>query len=419
MDNQYSGVTTRFLNKDERLILSQENEMPLVIEAKGATSPDFLQSFLQENHQKLIQDLAHYGAILFRGFNITKDEEFEEIIVNIPQFRGISDAFMAENGRTHVGDLKYVLHTNSVYKTGGTLYLGGFHTENYYSADVPSYISFCCLEPSKLGGETGLINSEKLYDLLNEELQKKLEKNAFFVGKWLVSEIAKHHQITHDEVIKHCKNFDLPIIGKGDEALVLMYKPSIFQHPLTQKKALQINLFELPTLNHELRKCFLGDYQGRPWFWHRFFWRLPPIIFNFIESLSVMLIAFFHSPKKSYNILLTKLKKKKASKLNELKTFPNTKVGSCFSDSEVKHLAQAMRDHYSSCLWKKGDILLVDNKKVMHAGMPGFGQRLIRALICNPIDIKYSATEAGVLEAEDRQTGAIAEVMTGYEKYLK
>ena len=92
---------------------------------------------------------------------------------------------------SRVDGLKYVLHTNTIYKTGGTLYLGGFHSENYYTTDVPGFISFCCLKPSKLGGETGLINMEKVYEHLDDELKKKLENSPYFVGKWLVSDVAR------------------------------------------------------------------------------------------------------------------------------------------------------------------------------------------------------------------------------------
>lgn len=140
--HEYTGVCTRFLHDDERFILSDEKEMPLVIEAQGIKTAAFLHQFLAANASQLVADIAKYGAVLFRGFDIHSDQQFEKAITSIPDFHGISEAFMSENGRTHVDDLKYVLHTNSVYKTGGTLYLGGFHTENYYSADVPSYIGF-------------------------------------------------------------------------------------------------------------------------------------------------------------------------------------------------------------------------------------------------------------------------------------
>lgn len=411
MDNRYQKVLTRFLRNEERLIGSQEQEMPLVIEADEVRDVDFLHEFLKANAEHILEDMARYGAVLLRGFDITTDAQFEQTVLSIPQFKGISDAFMAETGRDRVGDLRYVLHTNSVYKTGGTLYLGGFHTENYYSPDVPAYISFCCLEPSEVGGETGLINTEKVYQHLPDALKKKLEESSFLVGKWLVSEVAERYQISQEQVKEIADFFDFPVIGEGSEQLLLMYKPSVFEHPLTQKKALQINLFELPTLNKELRKRFMNDYQGNSWFWHRLLWKLPSNMFNAIEYVAVLFISLFNSPKRSMNIVQRKIQAFKASKKNRQLIAHENRVGSCFTQEQVQQLAQIMRDNYCSCLWKKGDVLLVDNRKVMHAGMPGVGPRLVRAMICNPISMKYSPTETGLIKALDSNTDSMGSYM--------
>ena len=327
MQDAYKNVTTRFLRQDERLILSEENEMPLVIEAKEDKSLKFLQTFLETHSTQLVHDLSKYGAVLFRGFDIKTESDFENTILSIKGFRGISDALMSEHGRTHVGDLKYVLHTNSVYKTGGTLYLGGFHTENYYSADVPGYISFCCLKPSDLGGETGLVNMEKVYQGLDDELKKRLEKNTFFVSKWLVSEVAERYQIPVEQIEKICKHFDLPISGNGEYKYILMYKPSIFEHPLTKNKALGINLFEIPTLNPEMRKCFMDAYQGDTWFWHRFVWRLPSFVFKILETVYMSFASFFKSPKESLKLFKNKLNAYKADKKTKLDFIQSSESG--------------------------------------------------------------------------------------------
>lgn len=411
MHTEYQGVVTRFLNPNERLILSDEKEMPLVIEADDSVDLLFLKQFLSSNSRQIIEDMAKYGAILLRGFNITSDEEFEQIVLSIPEFHGISEAFMSENGRTPVDNATFVLHTNSVYKTGGTLYLGGFHTENYYSADVPSYLCFYCFQPSKIGGETGLINTEKIYRYLSDEIKEKLEKNTFFVCKWSIAEIARRYQISKEKIEEICTHFNLPVEGKDDDQFVLMYKPSVLKHPLTQEKALQINTFELPTLNKKLRSCFMNDYQGKNWFWHRFFWKLPTSVFNAIEFLAVMFISFFHSPRNSYKIVRTKFSNFISSKKNKL-AFKTEKVGSCFEDKDVTALAQIMRQYYSSCLWKEGDVLLVDNKKVMHAGMPGTGTRVIRAMICNPLNMNYSSSAPGLITALERTSETIGACMS-------
>lgn len=408
MLDKYAGVTTRYLRQDERLVLSDEQEMPLVIEARDSRDMDFLKNFLHKYSSEILADLSRYGALLLRGFDIASEDDFEQSILSIQGFRGISEAFMSEEGRIPVGGLKYVLHTNAVYKTGGTLYLGGFHGENYYSADVPGYISFCCFKPSDLGGETGLINMGKIYQFLNPSLKKRLSKNAFYVAKWLVTDVAERYQISSEKVEQLCQEFDLPIIGKGDSKFVLMYKPSIFEHPISKKPSLQINLFEIPTLNTELRRCFMNDYQGKTWFWHRLVWRLPAFVFKSIEVIYVMCASFFYSPEESLKIFRSKWRSFKAAhKKNNLPPFDQTRVGHCFTKNEVKNLAQLMRQHYSSCLWKKGDILLVDNHQVMHAGMPGSGDRLVRAMICNPVKMNYSFTEPGYLKCQYRTTESI------------
>lgn len=404
MPNSYDGVTTRFLRKDERLINTLETEMPLVIEAKEHKGLKFLQNFLKANSEKLMEDVGKYGALLFRGFDIKSDHDFENAIVSINGLNGISEAFMAEHGRKGVDGLKYVLHTNTIYKTGGTLYLGGFHSENYYSPDVPGFIAFCCLKPSKLGGETGLVNMEKVYEHLDDDLKKKLENSSFFVGKWLVSDVAERYKIDTKTVEEICRQFDLPIVGEGEDKLILMYKPSVFLHPITQKKALQINFFSLPTLDTALRKRFLDDYQGNTWFWHRFVWKLPYPIFKGIENFFVFFIALLYSPKELYQITTSKWKTDKAFKKLDEKF---VKVNSCFSEADINHLARDMRNYYCSVIWQKGDILLVDNRKTAHTGMPGSGPRLVRALISNPLQMKYSKEQPGCLHCQDSKTQSI------------
>jgi len=411
--HDYNGVSTRFLRHDERLVSSQELEMPLVIEAKDRADVPFLQQFLAENSVQIIADLAKYGAILLRGFDIASDEDFEKTVLSIKGFYGISEAFMSEQGRIPVDHLKYVLHTNAVYKTGGTLYLGGFHSENYYSPDVPSYISFCCHVPSEKGGETGLVNMEKVFASLSDDLKEKLEKKNYFVAKWLVTEVSERYQVSIDVIEKICKRFSLPIVGKGNKQFILMYKPNIFVHPLTQKKALQINLFELPTLNTELRKCFVSDYQGKTWIWHRLVWKLPLSILKILELCYVMVASLIFSPKESFNILKTKFKVFYASMTKDhLLNYPKDRVGSCFNDEDIKKLARLIRCYYVSCLWRKGDIVLVDNKKVAHAGMPGAGKRKIRALICNPLEMSYSFNQSGSCYCQPRNSAAIGEELS-------
>ncbi|MBA4696767.1 MAG: TauD/TfdA family dioxygenase [Legionella sp.] len=389
----YQGVITRFLRPEERLIQSQETAMPLVIEATNETKTfEFLQRFLQEHSVSIMENVARFGAILFRGFPLETDAAFEEAVLRVRGLRGISDVFMAEAGRIHAGKLKYVLHTNAIYKTGGTLYLGGFHSENYYSTDVPTYLAFCCLQPSRVGGETGLINTTRFYPLLSQPLRETLENRSFFVSKWLVSEVAEKYNLPTHKVESLANQFNLPLSGEGKNKFILMYKPNVFEDPQTGQKALQINFFEVPELNEALRRCFESDYAGNKWFWHRFVWHLPHGVFKFLEASYLMTASLLYSPKEAVKTFSNKSRSYLASLQCRA---DQQRVGSCFSSEDVQELAQHMRNFYCSCLWQKGDLLLIDNRKVVHAGMPGAGSRLIRAMICNPVKMDYQVTQSG------------------------
>lgn len=412
MPHAYASVTTRFLRPEERLTLSKERQMPLVIEAKKHKSLVFLQSFLKENSTYLLKDLAIYGAILFRGFEINSENAFENALLKIEGLKGMKEYFMSEVGREKVVGTDYVHHTNTIFSTGGSIYLGGFHNENYFSLDVPSYIAFCCLEPSVLGGETGLINMGKVYEQLRPGLQEILEKQAFYVSKWLISDMQKYYNVSADSIEEVAKHFNLPIIGRGKNRFVLMYKPSIYRHPVTGKKALQINFSEIKLLNSALRRLFRKDYPGAAWFLHRSFWHLPQAAFSIIEFIYVMYALFVDSPKNSLKILYSNIRSNIAYRKANDKSKHSTRVGQCFNAQDTEGLAQYMRDYYVSCLWQKGDILLVDNRQVVHAGMPGKGPRVIRAMLCNPMAMDCSDASVGSYNCQERSDDS-------FDLYLK
>jgi alpha-ketoglutarate-dependent taurine dioxygenase len=406
MRQVYEGVQTRFLTDQERLISSKEQEMPWVIEPQDDPSLSFLKQFLHEHSESIRAEMARYGAILLRGFQVQSEQDFEDAVLSIQGLRGISEAFMSEEGRVQVGSQKFVLHTNAVYKTGGTLYLGGFHSENYYSADVPRYICFYCKQPSAKGGETGLIQMEKVTQALNADLLQRLKKQSFFVTKWRVAEILERYPLSEQALEAICLQHHLPIIGEGVTRSVLLYKPSVFKHPDTQKSALQINYFEVHGLNEALRKCFMNDYAGDSWFWHRFVWRLPTWVLKVIERIYIMVASMVYSPKQALTILKNKILSTWADyRLKGL--YDPTKVGSQFTSQDVDELAQLMRQYYVSCLWQPGDILLVDNRLVVHAGMPGEGPRTIRAMICDPLAMSYASVPQGCIEAQIRPGSSI------------
>jgi alpha-ketoglutarate-dependent taurine dioxygenase len=235
---------TRKIKPTEQLFTTKYGDFIHIIDAHESGIEDFI-NFCNLEPNWIHQQLKQHGAIILKNFKVRTAQEFENCIAELPGFKPIAEAFMAEEGRVHVGNLKYVLYTNKAYKTGGTLYLGGFHSENYYSTDVPNYICFFCEKPSKIGGETGLINTQKVYDALSTDLKAKLKTKPFFAKRCLLSEIANRYNEDPKIVRQQLADKGLKITNVGNDALIDMYKPSIFHDLSCEKNALQINFFQL------------------------------------------------------------------------------------------------------------------------------------------------------------------------------
>lgn len=101
-----------------------------------------------------------------------------------------------------------------------------------------------------------------------------------------------------------------------------------------------------------------------------------------------------------------------------IKQYSNTaypRINSVFKPDDIKRLAVAMHESHSSFLWKKGDVLLVDNLQVAHAGMPGKtskkNPRKIRAMLCNPFKITYSRSAPGLQPKGELLTETLGKIM--------
>ena len=408
MQDHYSGIKTRFLNDNERLISTKEKQLPFVIEPESAefSSADFLQSFLSKHSVDILNEIASYGAVLLRGFSIHSTKDFEKTVLSIQGMQGMRHLFMSEPGRERVDNLEYVFHTNTKVKTGGALHLGGFHQENYYSPDVPQSIAFFCVEPAKMGGETGLINMASVYEKLDTSLKEQLEKKSFFVSKWPLGVIAGRYQINPELAKKACNDFGLIV---DDKNFVHMHKPSVFKHPITDKKIIQANLCaELPAVNDEILNHFMLDYRGLKWMVHKAAWKF--IGYHRLRKLSLVLPLLIRHP-----IKFLKMRKQMLQRMKQYTNNTTPRINSVFKAEDIKTLASSMRESYASFLWQKGDILLVDNLQVAHAGMPGKISkkfpRQIRAMLCNPLKLAYSDSASGLQQANEGVSETLGEVM--------
>jgi alpha-ketoglutarate-dependent taurine dioxygenase len=379
MSHSYSGVTTRLLSREERLIQTEE-PTPLVIERRGSSgSLEFVREFLASNSSQILLDIATHGAVLLRGFDLRSPQDFERVTLAIPHFQGVNEYLMSEPGRERLADTHFVLHTNNLYRTGGSLYLGGFHSENYYSPDVPSYIAFFCEQAPRIGGETGLINTAKLFNDLPDTLKRQLTQRAYWVVAWPLAKMCARYCVNPQQMEQFCLDSGLSVVDHDGQKYASMYKPCVIEHPTTKEHALAFNysveLFKYG-LDRAIQREFLPDYSSNEWLLHRLSWRFPVI--GLLDKLDVLL----RDPGTVWRTLTGK-------------SF-DVRVGEIFDKHTTCLLATSIRHRFSSFKWRAGDVLIADNLKMAHSGMPGSGPRTLRVLICNPIRMRYDSKGPGI-----------------------
>lgn len=380
-----NDAAVRFLRDDERSVKVEDPTIPLVVDGRSSAGPRAASDFLAAQGGAILSAVAKHGAVLLRGFDIPTTADFERVMLTVQGVSAMGEAFMAEPGRTVVPGAKYVLHTNTLYKTGGTFdRVGSFHTENYYGPDVPRFISFFCEKASWLGGETGLVDMAKVYADLPEALKDRLKASACAVQDIPLSAVAARYQTTEKAASQACRDGGLAIVEREGIEYVSISKPSVLRHPVTGDDALSINVsLELGRrgLMTALPRAFQDDYSSLAWSLHRLVWS-NAVVSTIVRALEEPRAALGYAQRWLSFVV------RRRNAAPAAPTRPSAlRAGDAFSPEDIQSTAKSMRKHFASFRWMAGDILIVDNIRMAHAGMPGLGPRTIRAFISNRFDL--------------------------------
>ena len=394
---RWQGTKTRLLRDERRHFSTAKESAPLVIEASESRDASFLKRFLATHSDDLHAALQRHGAVVLRGFAVHTDRDFEDCLLAIRGFRAMNGYFMAEPGRDRADGSDNVFHTNTRFKTGGSFHIGGFHSENYYSTDVPRFQSFWCKKAPWLGGETALVNMANAYSDLPAALRSRLEAQPACSDAWPIAQIADRYQLPETEIERFCERMGLPIVQHGQSKLVVLYKPSVYVQPQTRKRSLQVNLSaELTGLDEAIRTLLSSRYRGWKWALHRLGWRHPAWakILLALEYLPRLVLA----PRVLKELVGSLLRGVRARAGDPPPRLP--RLADVAEDVELDTLALAIVAQTSLLSWQRGDILIFDNCQLLHSGMPGFGPRELRVMLFNPIPIRFPVT-SGVLDLGD------------------
>jgi alpha-ketoglutarate-dependent taurine dioxygenase len=127
-------------------LLIAGRRMPYLFHADGSTDP--LERFVAEHRARILDLLTQHGAILFRGFGVTRADAFAAFV----QALGIEtlDYIYRSTPRTSQGK---GLYTATEYPADREIPM---HNENSYQRIWPRKLAFCCIKAAETGGATPL-----------------------------------------------------------------------------------------------------------------------------------------------------------------------------------------------------------------------------------------------------------------------
>jgi alpha-ketoglutarate-dependent taurine dioxygenase len=402
---------------------------PLVFECPDERRRDLatLEKFVRDNASQIHADIARHGAVIFRGFPVASAAQFERVLGAIPGFVPIAETFMCQPGRVLTHGAQFVFETDVTTVTGGAFSFG-FHSEHYFSPDVPAYHCFAALSAPRFAGETALVKTSRVFEELPEDLKRRLRQTAVACAAWPIAKVARRYLIDEFRLEQFCRSAGLHVGVIDGQPSIIMMKPTVWRHPVTGKECLQANLsISLRGLDRDLRDLFRATTYSAPvWSLHRLIWKYQ------LNVLAETISAFLHHTQQGN--IFTGLKQAAYISLWELATRVERLLGrpeplpdatrsethrlvhgvtdesdsrylpalsDCFkSDEEVELLARAIHKHMVLVKWEDGDILLLDNRQTLHSGMPGFlSPRDLKVIMCNPIP--WEASRTGLRDIPD------------------
>jgi alpha-ketoglutarate-dependent taurine dioxygenase len=213
-------ITTETFNHNESL--------PLVI--KPTIDNIDLPDWLIANQDFINKQLLKYGAILFRGFNIDAPSSFEKFGLAICQ------ELFNENGEHPRDTVSGKVYTPVFYPSDRKLL---WHNENSFNHRFPLKIMFGCRQPAQQGGETPIVDSRKVFQLIDPKIRDIfIEKKVMYVrnygdGLGLNWQTVFQTQ-NHVEVENKCQQNAIKFEWKSENRLrTFSVRPAVIKHPQT------------------------------------------------------------------------------------------------------------------------------------------------------------------------------------------
>jgi alpha-ketoglutarate-dependent taurine dioxygenase len=280
---------------------------------------------IELNKKQIEDDLLTYGGVLLRNFNIRSLSEFNKLANMISP--NLLDYVNRSTPRTKLGGKIY---TATEYPPDKFI---PFHNENSYTQQWPNKIIFFSVIAAEDGGETAIADSRNVYDNIDKEIIDKFnEKKVLYVRNFTPGIDLSWQEVFQTEekreVERYCNSHSIDYEWKtGDiELTTKQVCQAIIKHPVTQEDVWfnQAHLFHISSLDKNDRKELM----------------------QLLGKDKLTRNAFYGD-------------------------------GSEIDEDYLDEIRQAYEKERIEFSWRKGDVMILDNRLMAHSRNPFKGNRKV------------------------------------------
>ena len=245
--SQVRGVKTEYLQPG--------NTLPLVL--KPDADDIDVGEWAGNNRQFIEKNLLQHGAILFRGFSVDSVPEFEKFA------SAICPELFGEYGDLPREEMGGKVYGSTPYPADETIL---FHNESSHMHRWPMLIWFYCVKAAAVGGESPIIDSRKIYQLMDPAIRERFEQKGLRYVRNFTDGLDvswQHFFRTNDRsaVEDYCRRAEIDFEWTAGNSLrTRQMCPAVVRHPQTGEKVFfnQVQLHHISCLAPAVRESLLS-----------------------------------------------------------------------------------------------------------------------------------------------------------------